>query len=79
MAYRRIFAAVLFTAAVLGGSAQAQNANCRKQCDVSFNSCNKGGKGDVCLRTWHGCKKQCVVSPSAAAKQTPAPGLQARR
>ncbi len=78
MAFGRILAAALFATALVGGSAQAQSAGCKKQCDTQFNSCNKASKGDVCLRTWHSCKKQCVVT-SAAAKQTPAPGLQARR
>lgn len=79
MTYRRILAAALFTAAIFSGSAQAQSPACKKQCDTTFNSCSKSGKGDACLRTWHGCKKQCVIGAQAAVKQTPSPGLQARR
>ena len=78
MAYRRILAAALFTAAVMSGSAQAQSTGCKKQCDTTFNSCSKASKGDVCLRTWHSCKKQCVITLSQT-KQTPQPGLQAKR
>ena len=81
MAYRRILAAALFATALVSGSAQAQSigTGCKKQCDSSFNSCSKAGKGDACLRSWHSCKNQCSVGPTAAAKQSPSPRLQARR
>ena len=73
MAYKRLVAAAVF-AAMMVGSAQAQTTSamgCRKKCDASFQGCSKRSKsGDTaCLRTWHRCKSQCTV----AAAQRPAP------
>ena len=72
MAYKRIVAAVLFTA-FLAGSAQAQSTAspaCRKKCDASYSSCTQRSKSGetYCLRTWHKCKARCNA-PAAAAPQ----------
>jgi hypothetical protein len=82
MAYKRIVAAVLFTA-FLAGSAQAQSPAspaCRKKCDASFSSCTKRSNADqtVCLRRWHQCKAQCTAPAAAAPQpaQAAAPALQ---
>ena len=85
MAFKGIVAAAFVAALMAGGSAQADNSGCRKQCDARFNSCSKSSKSDACLRTWHSCKKTCTAPAVAAAKpraatQTPAPQLaQVRR
>jgi hypothetical protein len=87
MAYKRIVAAVLFTA-FLAGSAQAQSPAspaCRKKCDTSFSSCTKRSKSGetYCLRTWHKCKAQCSASaaaaPQAAEKPTAVAMQQSKR
>ena len=87
MAYKRIVAAAVFAAVMAAGAVQVQAApqagGCRKQCDVSFSACNKrGGDQNVCLRGWHGCKKQCTAKLAAKAAVrapgTPAPTQRGR-